>query len=133
MSTDEDNIKFTGAGIEFKNIKVLKEFAEGVDAAIWEPNRKKMRPFLEMHREKIFELKECWHEIRNRDWGEWGLLMATHVRMFASEAEKILGKEQCESWLVPGNYFSGMDLMQMCTDILQESEWDQGSKWRKAE
>lgn len=125
MSEEKDKIRIEGGLIVFNDLETLITFGKGVRESVWEPKRKAMSEHLALHPELPAKLKEIWYEIRNRDYGAWGLLQTEHVRLFATEAEKLLGEHD---WIVPCNYFSGMDLMEVCAGILQDEDWEQGGK-----
>lgn len=123
--TDKAKATLDSSGnLIFNSMDSLISFGQGIRKTIWDPKQKEMYSFLEKNPEILHRLKSVWYDIKSRDYGQWGLLISEHGRIFASEAEKLLGAHE---WLVPGNFFSGMDLMKTCAKLLNEKEWEQGA------
>lgn len=118
--SESEKIKVEGGLVVFNSFETFMDFGKAINAGIWEPKRKAMREFFVKHPEHLPKLKELWFEIWAREWGDWGLTMTEHDRIFAEEAEKIVGEHD---WLVPGNYFSGADLSETVAELLGEKHW----------
>lgn len=118
--SDDEKIKFESGMVTFDSLETFMSFGKGVMEGVWEPKRKAMREFLTANPDHLGKLKELWFEIWSREWGDWGLTITEHGRLFAQEAEKIVGEHD---WLVPGNYFSGADLAEVTAELLGDEEW----------
>lgn len=118
--SDDEKIKIESGMVIFDSLETLISFGKSVRETVWESKEKAMREFLAANPDHMGKLKELWFEIWAREWGAWGLMIAEHGRLFAREAEKIVGEHD---WLVPGNYFSGADLARVVAELLGEDEW----------